>query len=88
MVKPWVKLHQLGGQHLGDSIIDGVDKAFVQTEGYFVVHQQVHPSELRPGESSQNPNVSDHSNFLILLLYVTLFRSEKRFKIMVCLTTD
>ena len=69
MLKPRVKLHQLGGQDLCDSIIEGVDKAFVQTEGHFVVQQPRHPSELlRPVESSQNPNVIDHYNFLIILL--------------------
>ena len=48
MRKPWVKLHQLGGQNLGDSIINRgrADEAFVQTEDNFLVLEQIDPSEL------------------------------------------
>ena len=59
--KPWVKLHQLGGQNLRDSIIDILDEAFVQAEGHCVVQQQGDAAVLRPRQTLQDANVSGHS---------------------------
>ena len=61
---PWIKLPQLAGQRLGDSIRDSVGETFVQTESHLVINQVVDSTELCPRQRSQNPDVHDHSQLL------------------------
>ena len=86
MVKPGIQLHQLGGQNLGYSIMDGVEESFLQTEGHLQPHRD--PGEDGSGESPQHSNIwgrgSDHSTPLqfVPLPYVDLkWDSKLRTKI-------